>query len=100
MLPSIKPTRVRWQGAPPGFSALSRRRVSLLPDHKRPPPLSFRLPRRAVGPEFRWACGPPKKMKMARTNIEWVSRWDRFLRRNPGLKIETWAIHSKSEVAA
>ena len=50
----------------------------------------------ASRPEFRWACGPPKKMKMARTNIEWVSRWDRFLRRNPGLKSETWATHSKS----
>ena len=35
---------------------------------------SSRLSRRAVGPEYRWACGPPKKMKMARTNIEWVAQ--------------------------
>jgi hypothetical protein len=25
-------------------------------------------------PESPWTCGPPKKMKMARTNIEWVAQ--------------------------
>jgi hypothetical protein len=30
-----------------------------------PSPLSSRLSRRAVGPEWSWACGPPKEMKNA-----------------------------------
>jgi hypothetical protein len=46
------------------------------------------------------------KMKIARTNIEWVAQvsllrpgcfgQDPFFRRNPGLKSETWATHSRS----
>ena len=83
-----------------------------------PSPLSSRPERSAVeGPAVRrlplgnvfstggtWARGPPKKM-MGR-NIKWAAQvsllrpgysgQDSFARRNPGLKSETWATHSKS----
>jgi hypothetical protein len=37
---------------------------------------------------------------MTRTNIEWVFRPEPSARRNPGLKIETWATQPKSGICS
>jgi hypothetical protein len=42
------------------------------PGRKCPP--SYTTFTLSSGPECRWVCGPPKEMKMARPNVEWVAQ--------------------------